>query len=72
MRTSRVSAAAGSADIGERDYLGQGKDAWRARGAQRVTEEQRYRSWGNTLKNAIVAEVKTGHKMRPVEIIMIR
>lgn len=72
LRTSRASAAAGSVDSGERDYLGQGKDAWRAQGAQRVTEEQRYRSWGNTLKNAIVAEVKTGHKMRPVEIIMIR
>ncbi len=72
MRTDRVSAVTDNADSDECGYLGQEKDVWRARGAQRVTEEQRYRSWGNTLKNAIVAEVKTGHKMRPVEIITIR
>lgn len=71
-RTGTDAAATDNADSVGYGFREQGMGVLSGPGARRGVEEQRFRSWRLRNKNAIVAELKTGHKMRPGGITVIR
>ena len=69
LRTGTASAVTDSVGSDGLGYHAREKAGSRERDVRREGEGRRYQSWGSLRKNAIVAEVKTGHKRCPVGFI---